>query len=211
MSTEFLLTSLIVVLMPGTGVIYTLSHGLGVSGNANGGGGTRPALAATVGCTLGIVPHMAASIFGLAALLHTSAVAFQTVKFVGVAYLLYLAWTTLKDSATLNVCANHKQFTMKKIAVQGFLINILNPKLSIFFLAFLPQFVPSTSTAPILDMMMLSGVFMALTAVVFAGYGLSAAFMRTHVIARPTTMTWLRRLFAGAFGVLGLKLALTEH
>lgn len=203
MSTEFLLTSLIVVLMPGTGVIYTLSHGLG--------GGTRAALAATFGCTLGIVPHMVASIFGIAAVLHTSAMAFQVVKFAGVAYLMYLAWATLKDDTTLTVTDNRKYCSRGKIALQGFLINILNPKLSIFFLAFLPQFVPAPSPAPVLDMMMLSGVFMALTAVVFAGYGLSATFMRAHVIARPNAMKWFRRLFAGAFGVLGLKLAFTER
>jgi len=207
MSAEFLLTSLIVVLMPGTGVIYTLSHGLGVGG----GGGARAALAATFGCTLGIVPHIAASIFGLAAVLHTSAMAFQTVKFAGVAYLLYLAWSTLKDNSSITVSKNRNHHSARKIVLRGFLINILNPKLSIFFLAFLPQFVPAANPAAVLDMVKLSGVFMALTAVVFAGYGLSAAFMRAHVIARPNAMKWMRRLFAGAFGVLGLKLALTER
>jgi len=203
MSVEFFLTSLIVVLMPGTGVIYTLSQGLG--------GGTRASLAATVGCTLGIVPHMAASILGLAAVLHTSAMAFQVIKFAGVAYLFYLAWMTLRDHETLSVekKPNHRSFG--KIALQGFLINILNPKLSIFFLAFLPQFVPTTQSAPVLNMVMLSTIFMALTAVIFAGYGLMAAFMRDHVISRPGVMMWFRRVFAGAFGVLGLKLALAER
>jgi len=203
MSSEFLLTSLIVVLMPGTGVIYTLSHGLG--------GGARTALAATFGCTLGIVPHIAASIFGLAAVLHTSAVAFQTVKFAGVAYLLYLAWATLKDNTALIVSENRKPHSAGKIALQGFLINILNPKLSIFFLAFLPQFVPATNPAPLLEMVKLSGVFMALTALVFAGYGLAAAFMRSHVIACPNVMVWFRRLFAGAFAALGMRLALADR
>jgi len=202
MSTEFLLTSLIVVLMPGTGVIYTLSHGLG--------GGARPALAATLGCTLGIVPHISASIFGLAAVLHTSAVAFQAIKFAGVAYLMYLAWVTLKDNGALTVTENRKPHSAGKIALQGFLINILNPKLSIFFLAFLPQFVPATDPAAPLKMVLLSAIFMMLTALVFAAYGLGAAFMRTHVIARPSVMVWFRRLFAGAFGLLGLKLALSE-
>ena len=203
MSNEFLLTSLIVVLMPGTGVIYTLSHGLG--------GGARTALAATFGCTLGIVPHIAASIFGLAAVLHTSAVAFQAVKFSGVAYLLYLAWATLKDNTAFIVTENRKPHSAGKIALQGFLINILNPKLSIFFLAFLPQFVPATNPEPLLEMVKLSGVFMALTAVVFVGYGLAAAFMRTQVIARPNVMKWFRRLFAGAFAALGMRLAFADR
>lgn len=203
MSAEFLLTSLIVVLMPGTGVIYTLSHGLG--------GGARASLAATLGCTLGILPHVTASILGLAAVMHTSAVAFQTVKFAGVAYLFYLAWMTLKDSGALNVKTKRSRRSFGKIALQGFLINSLNPKLSIFFLAFLPQFVPAANPEPVLDMVVLSAVFMALTAVMFAGYGLMAAYMREHVISRPGVMTWLRRLFAGAFGVLGLRLALAER
>lgn len=203
MSTEFLLTSLIVVLMPGTGVIYTLSQGLS--------GGARAALAATVGCTLGIVPHMAASILGLAAVLHASAMAFQVVKIAGVIYLFYLAWMTLRDHGALDVerKSTHKGYT--KIAFQGFLINILNPKLSIFFLAFLPQFVPASQPAPLIDMVMLSGVFMALTAIIFAIYGLMAASMRKHVLSRPAVMTGMRRLFAGAFGALGLRLALAER
>jgi len=203
MGVEFLLTSLIVVLMPGTGVIYTLSHGLG--------GGTRAALAATLGCTLGIVPHMAASIFGLAALLHTSAVAFQALKFGGVMYLFYLAWVALKDTSKLNVEENRARRSATQIAAQGFLINILNPKLSIFFLAFLPQFVPAASATPLFDMLVLSATFMALTALVFAGYGSAAALMRRYVISRPAVMAWFRCVFAGAFAILGLKLAFTER
>lgn len=203
MSAEFLLTSLIVVLMPGTGVIYTLSHGLG--------GGAKAALAATLGCTLGIVPHMLAGILGLAAVLHASAVAFQAVKFAGVAYLFYLAWATLRQTGALSVDEKRSRQGPGKIVLQGFLVNILNPKLSIFFLAFLPQFVPASQPAPVLEMIGLSAVFMALTAVVFAAYGLMAAFMRAHVISRPAVMTALRRMFAGAFGLLGLRLALADR
>ena len=87
MSIEFLITSLIVVASPGTGVLVTLAAGLSR--------GTRAAVVAAFGCTLGIVPHMLAAITGLAALLHTSALAFQAVKYAGVAYLLYMAWSTL--------------------------------------------------------------------------------------------------------------------
>lgn len=203
MGGEFLLTSLIVVLMPGTGVIYTLSQGLS--------GGARNAWAATLGCTLGIVPHMTASILGLAALLHASALAFQMVKFAGVAYLFYLAWMTLKEKGALDLEQKQTRRGFAKTALQGFLINILNPKLSIFFLAFLPQFIPTTSTSPLPDMIVLSLVFMGLTAVVFAAYGLAAAFMRAHVISRPGVMNVLRRVFAAAFGLLGLRLALTER
>ncbi|MBL4615805.1 MAG: LysE family translocator [Magnetovibrio sp.] len=207
MSAEYLLTSLIVVLMPGTGVIYTLSQGIS--------GGARASAAATFGCTLGIVPHMAASILGLAALLHASALAFQMVKFAGVAYLFYLAWMTLKDNGALDITGKSSPKGYAKIALQGFLINILNPKLSIFFLAFLPQFVPHIDQASrptvVIEMVILSAIFMAITAVVFALYGLMAASMREHVLARPGVMKGMRRVFAGAFGALGLKLALAER
>ncbi|OEJ64382.1 LysE family translocator [Magnetovibrio blakemorei] len=206
MTTTFLLTSLIVVIMPGTGVLYTLSQGIS--------GGKRAALAATLGCTLGILPHMMASIFGLAALLHTSALAFQTVKFAGVAYLFYLAWTTLRCAhEPLDVqsgAQNKNPGGFGKIALRGLLINILNPKLSVFFLAFLPQFVPASDSQPALSLLTLSAVFMAITALVFALYGLLAAFVRDQIRNRPGVITGLRRIFAGAFGALGLRLAFAE-
>jgi threonine/homoserine/homoserine lactone efflux protein len=203
MSIEFLITSFIVVIAPGTGVIYTLSCGLSR--------GARASVAAALGCTAGILPHMAAAILGLAALLHTSAVAFQVFKWLGLAYLLYLAWTTLKDKETLSVEPAEDRRGAGKIAVRGVLINILNPKLSIFFLAFLPQFVPADAALPLLRMAGLSAVFMLMTFVVFVGYGVFAAALRRHVITRPAVMTWLRRAFAGAFAGLGLKLALSER
>ncbi len=203
MSIEFLITSFIVVIAPGTGVIYTLSCGLSR--------GARASVAAALGCTMGILPHMAAAILGLAALLHASALAFQVFKYLGLAYLLYLAWTTLKDKESLSVEPAEARRSAVKIAVRGFLINILNPKLSIFFLAFLPQFVPADAALPLLRMTGLSAVFMLMTFVVFVGYGVFAAAVRQHVITRPTVMTWLRRAFAGAFAGLGVKLALSER
>lgn len=202
MSPEFLLTSLIVVLAPGTGVLYTLATGLSRGGVASG--------VAAFGCTLGVLPHMAAAIFGLAALLHTSAVAFQLFKYAGLAYLLYLAWRTLKDKSVLDVEAQPVKREAGGIILKGFLINILNPKLSIFFMAFLPQFVATESSTPMLDMAGLSLVFMAMTLVVFMGYGFFAATIRQHIITRPTVLTWMRRAFAGAFAGLGLKLAFSD-
>ncbi|WP_421701981.1 LysE family translocator [Aliiroseovarius sp.] len=199
MSPEFLATALIVVLAPGTGVIYTLATGLTQ--------GRAAAVAAAVGCTLGIVPAMLAAILGLAAILHASAIAFQVVKFAGVAFLLYLAWATLRDRGALSLDAAPSTRTLRRIATRGALINVLNPKLSIFFLAFLPQFLsgsPATATA---EMLSLGGVFMAMTFVVFVGYGTFAALARDRVLSSPRAMTWMRRSFAAAFAGLGLKLA----
>ena len=203
MSIDFLLTTLIVVVSPGTGVLFTLATGLSR--------GWRASIVAAFGCTLGIVPHMAAAIMGLAALLHTSALAFQTFKYLGVAYLLYMAWMTLKEHGPLKVEKEVGNRSARQVIVSAILINILNPKLSIFFFAFLPQFVNAAEPDPLLRMSELSGVFMALTFVVFVGYGLFAAAIRDHVISRPRILTWMRRIFAGAFVALGFKLALADR
>jgi threonine/homoserine/homoserine lactone efflux protein len=203
MSIDFLLTTLIVVVSPGTGVLFTLATGLSR--------GSRASVVAAFGCTLGIVPHMAAAIMGLAALLHTSALAFQTFKYLGVAYLLYMAWMTLKEHGPLKVEKEVGSRSAGQVIVSAILINILNPKLSIFFFAFLPQFVSADEANPLLRMSELSAVFMALTFVVFVGYGLFAAGVRNHVISRPRVLTWMRRTFAGAFAALGAKLAFADR
>jgi threonine/homoserine/homoserine lactone efflux protein len=203
MSLDFLLISLIVVASPGTGVIYTLAAGLGR--------GSRASVLAAFACTLGIVPHLAAAMLGLAALLHTSALAYNLVRYAGVAYLLYMAWQSLREHGVLRVEKSASPATALRVVVEGVLINILNPKLSIFFVAFLPQFIAADEPSPLMRMLELSAVFMAMTFVVFAIYGLFAAAMRDHVISRPTVMAWMRRAFAAAFVALGARLALTER
>jgi threonine/homoserine/homoserine lactone efflux protein len=200
---DFLVTSLIVVVSPGTGVLYTLAAGLSR--------GSRASVVAAFGCTLGIVPHMAAAIMGLAALLHTSALAFQTLKYLGVLYLLYMAWNTLRERGTFQVERQVGTRSARQVIVSAILINILNPKLSIFFFAFLPQFVSADEPHPLPRMLELSGVFMLLTFAVFVLYGLFAAAIRSHVISRPRVLTWMRRAFAGAFVALGAKLALADR
>jgi threonine/homoserine/homoserine lactone efflux protein len=202
-SVEFLITSFIVIVSPGTGVLYTLAAGLSR--------GSRASVVAAFGCTLGIVPHMAAAIMGLAALLHTSALAFQTFKYLGVAYLLYMAWSTLREQGALRVEEQVGVRSAAQVTVTAILINILNPKLSIFFLAFLPQFVSAGEPNPLSRMLVLSVTFMLMTFVVFVGYGLFAASIRDHVISRPRVLTWMRRTFAGAFVALGGKLALADR
>lgn len=203
MSIEFLITSLIVVASPGTGVLYTLAAGLSR--------GSRASAVAAFGCTLGIVPHMAAAVMGLAALLHTSALAFHTLKYLGVAYLLYMAWSALKEQGALRVERQVGTRSALQVITSAVLINILNPKLSIFFVAFLPQFVSAQEAHPLARMLELSAVFMLLTFVVFVGYGLFAAAIRNHVVSRPRVLTWMRRTFAAAFVALGAKLALAER
>jgi len=202
MSVEFLLTSLVIAATPGTGVLYTLAAGLTR--------GARGSVVAAVGCTLGIVPHMAAAITGVAALLHTSAVAFGVLKYLGVAYLLYMAWSTLKDTGALTV-EEDAPSSARRVITSAILINVLNPKLTIFFFAFLPQFVSPHEPRGILRMLELSAVFMLITLVVFVIYGVFAGVVREHVITRPRVLAWTRRVFAGSFVALGAKLAFTRQ
>jgi len=202
-SIEFLVTSLIIIVSPGTGVLYTLATGLSR--------GSRASVVAAFGCTLGIVPHMAAAILGLAALLHTSALAFHAFKYLGVAYLLFMAWSTLREHGALKIDKQVDTRSAAQITVTAIFINILNPKLSIFFLAFLPQFVRGDEPDLLAHMLLLSGAFMLMTFAVFVVYGLFAASVRTHVISRPRVLTWMRRTFAAAFVALGVKLAIADR
>lgn len=202
-SFEFFVTSMIVVASPGVGVVYTIAAGLGRGGRAS--------VVAAFACTLGILPHLAAAMLGLAALLHASAVAFTVVKYAGVAYLLWMAWRTLGEKGALTVEEDGRRRGDLEIVVEGIAINLLNPKLSLFFVAFLPQFMAVDEARPLLVMSELGGVFMLETFVVFGVYGLFAAAFRDRVLTRPAVLAWMRRTFAAAFVALGAKLALAER
>lgn len=203
MSLEFLITCFIVVLLPGSGVIYTLAMGLSQ--------GFKASVAAAFACTLGIVPAALASIIGLAAVLYTSALLFQSVKYLGVAYLFYMAWSILQEGGVLSVPEKAGKQSYGRIVLNGVLLNVLNPKLSLFFLAFLPQFVPAHTEASTTALVVLAGVFMLMTFVVFVLYGASASLARDYVISRPRVLQMMRRVFAGTFGLLGCRLALSER
>ncbi len=171
----------------------------------------RASLVAAMGCTLGIVPHLAAAILGLAALLHASAMAFAIVKYLGVAYLLYMAWMVWRERGALSLSREIGAKSALGVTLEAVLINLLNPKLSIFFFAFLPQFVASDAAQPMVAMLELSGMFMAMTFIVFALYGVAAAAARDHILSRPRILAWMRRTFAAAFVALGAKLAFADR
>jgi threonine/homoserine/homoserine lactone efflux protein len=202
-SPEFLLTTFIVVASPGTGAVYTIATGLGRGGKAS--------VIAALACTLGIIPHLLAAMLGLAALLHASALLYDTVKYAGVAYLLWMAWQTIRQKGAMRLDGDATARSTLRIMGDGIALNLLNPKLSIFFVAFLPQFTDKAAANPLLEMLALSAVFMAMTFTVFALYGLFAAGMRDHVVSRPQVMAWMRRSFAAAFVALGARLAVTER
>jgi threonine/homoserine/homoserine lactone efflux protein len=203
MTLEFLVTTFIITVSPGTGVVYTLANALSR--------GAKASTIAAFGCTLGIIPHLLAAIGGLAAILHTSAVIFEIFRYAGVAYLLYMAWNSLRENGALKVEGELPPRSALRIILDAVLLNLLNPKLSLFFLAFLPQFVRVGDPQPLISMLFLSGVFMVMTFAVFAVYGLLAVAMRARVISRPSVMRWLRRTFAGVFVLLGLRLVVAER
>ncbi|MFI6262713.1 LysE family translocator [Micromonospora sp. NPDC051006] len=201
MSIAFLITTLVVVVTPGTGVVYTISAGLSR--------GARAGVVAAVGCTLGTVPHLLASVTGLAALLSASPTAFRAVTYVGVGYLLYLAWSTIRDRSAFTPAADATPHSALRVIVKAVLINLLNPKPTLFFVAFLPQFVDPAGAGATRGMLAAGAVFMLLTLVVFSGYGMAAALVRDRVLARPRVTAWLRRSVAGTFVALGISLALS--
>ncbi|MDJ0931065.1 LysE family translocator [Breoghania sp.] len=204
MGPEFLITALVVVLAPGPGVVYTVTTGLSR--------GRAAALAAALGCTFGIVPSILAAVLGLSALMHAGALTFQVLKYAGAAYLLYLAWQTLKDSGSLAAGRQHpERRSLFAIARTACLINVLNPKLSVFFLAFLPQFVSHGSQSATVQMLAMGGVFMAMTFVVFAVYGAFAALSGETVLKRESVVTWMRRTVVLTFAGFGVKLALSSR
>lgn len=200
MTTAFLVTSLVIVATPGTGVLYTVATGLGRGGRAS--------VVAAFGCTLGIVPHLAAAITGTATLLRAGGVAFEVLRILGVGYLLVMAWTTWRDTSRLGVEPDAAPRPASRIVLSAVLVNLLNPKLTLFFFAFLPQFVPREGSGQLASMLTLSAVFMAMTFVVFAGYGMFAATMRRHIVERPRVVARIRKLFAASFAALGARLAL---
>ena len=203
LSLEFLLTSLVVVVTPGTGVLFTVSTGLSQ--------GKTASIYAALGCTLGIVPHMLAAGLGLAATLHAGALAFQVLKVLGVLYLQYLAVMTWRDHSVFSVDDRVKPASPLRLIVKAVLLNSLNPKLTLFFLAFLPQFIDADAARYVLSFSVLSAVFMAMTFAVFVGYGLLAHGFRQLVIESAAVQTGMRRGFAAAFVLMAAKLAWPER
>lgn len=199
---EFLLTSLVVVLIPGTGAVYTITTGLTLK--------WRASLAAAFGCTLGIVPHIMASILGLSALHNMSAQVFSALKLVGAAYLLYLAWNMWREAGTLEINKKSAETSISKIIVKAIAINLLNPKLTIFFFAFLPLFTSKNASSPTLELIILSAIFMGMTFVVFAFYGILASAIRTYLMNSAKAVKRIQQTFAVILAGFAIQLALSE-
>lgn len=199
---EFLLASLTVVLIPGTGAVYTITTGLTLK--------WRASIAAAVGCTLGIVPHILASILGLSALLNMSAQVFSVLKIAGAAYLLYLAWNMWREAGTLELNQKSTETSAKQIIIKAVALNLLNPKLTIFFFAFLPLFISKDASSPTLEMIILSAVFMLMTFIVFALYGILASGISSYLLNSVKAVKRIQRAFAVILAAFAVNLALSE-
>ena len=203
-SIEFLLTSLVVVLIPGTGVVYTVSSSIG--------GGRRRGLFAALGCTLGIVPHMLAAMLGLSGIMQAGSVVFEAVRWAGVAYLVFVGFTMIRDAGTLPLDDQDTPVdSAGSVVWRGILLNVLNPKLTLFFFAFLPQFLDASPG--LLDMILieLGGIFMLMTLAVFAVYALASAAVRDLVLAAPAARRWIERSFGAILIGFAAKLAFTDR
>lgn len=200
---EFLFASLVVVLIPGTGVVYTITTGLTLK--------WRASLAAAIGCTLGIVPHILASILGLSALLNMSAQVFSVLKLAGALYLLYLAWNMWREAGRLEINKKSTETSLTKIIIKAIAINLLNPKLTIFFFAFLPLFVSRNSSAPTMEMITLSAVFMGITLIVFALYGILASGISAYLVNSSNAVKRLQQAFAVVLAGFAVQLGLSDR
>ncbi len=203
MNIQYLLTSLVIILVPGTGVLYTINTGLTLKWKAG--------VAAAFGCTLGIIPHIAASVLGLSALLHMSARIFSVLKFAGAAYLLYLSWKMWRDAGEGGLEGKDEEKGFFRIVGKAVVINLLNPKLTIFFFAFLPLFVPEGTVSPTREMVVLGLGFMAMTFAVFAVYGILAGLASAWLTGKRNALKWFRKTCAAMIAVFAVKLALTEN
>jgi threonine/homoserine/homoserine lactone efflux protein len=204
MTVQFLVTSFLVALIPGTGVVYTVSSAVG--------GGGRRGLYAAVGCTLGILPHMAAAMLGLSGIMQTGATVFEAVRWAGVVYLLFIGLSMLREGGALRMDSDAaRSVSMAAVVRRGILLNLLNPKLTLFFFAFLPQFLDADTGLLDARLIGLGGLFMLVTLVVFAGYAYVSAVFRDRVLGAPVARRWVERTIGALLIGFAAKLALTDR
>jgi threonine/homoserine/homoserine lactone efflux protein len=204
MTIEFLLTTLVVAIIPGTGVVYTVSTALG--------GGLRRGVFAAVGCTFGIVPHLLAAMLGLSGVMQAGAAAFEVVRYAGVAYLVYMAVSMILDRGGLPADAPETPAgSMGRVVWRGILLNLLNPKLTAFFFAFLPQFLDTPPALLDPRLIGLGSVFMLMTLLVFAAYAYASAAARERVLGAPAVRRWLQRSLGAVLLAFAARLATADR
>ena len=198
----FLITSLIIILIPGTGVIYTVSLGMTE--------GRKKSVFAALGCTAGIVPHLCTSIALSSLLMQMNDTVFTAIRYTGVLYLVYLGVGMVFSKGNVQFSEAKAESHTPGIVKGGILINLLNPKLTLFFFSFLPQYVSSGHKNYMVKSFLLGILFMTLTFIVFAGYGLLAGTAKKWLCQSPKRISFLQKCFGVTFIVFAVKLALEK-
>ena len=165
----------------------------------------------TIGLCTGLLAHTAAVLLGVAAVFQTSELAFNMLKIAGAMYLLYLAWHAFKADATNIREPTELPMDFRKFYYQGVIMNITNPKVAIFFLAFLPQFADSTLGSITIQMMAFGGMFMIATLLIFGTIAWSAGFLREWLKGSKKTQVIMNRIAGTVFTGLALRLAISER
>lgn len=199
----FVAASLVVLLIPGPGVLYVVARSVGQ--------GWRAGLASAVGTSAGALVHVAAATVGLSAILLTSATAFGIVKSLGAAYLIYLGIRTLMAGRAAAGAKISGPLALRRLFTDGVVVSVFNPKIAVFFLAFLPQFV-DPSRGPVAQQVLLLGVvYVVLALVTDGGYAVLAGSARQWLGGRIMRGPLPRYLSGGIYLGLGLKTAFSER
>lgn len=203
MDLSFLMTSIVITATPGAGALFTIAAGISR--------GARAGMIAAIGCTLGIVPHLVLALTGVAVVVSTNRALFEALRWLGVGYMLSLAWGMWRDERGFAAGEGSVQPRATRVIREAVLVNLLNPKLTIFFFVFLPMFVGGSASAAPLQLAGLGAAFMVITLVIFGVYGVAAARLGRFVTARPRINRLLGRGFAVTFVVLAGLLAIAPH
>lgn len=200
----FVISGLMLNMMPGPDSLLIMTR--------SATEGWRAGFVATWGIGVGVLVHVLAAAVGLSAVLATSATAFTVVKYIGAAYILYMAWGLLRSKSTAAVAtAAVPPLPYRRIFAQGFLTNVLNPKVALFFLAFVPQFIDAASPDKALAFVVLGLIFDVNGMLWCHGLALFTAMASARLSMSPAVSAWLNRATGGLFIWLGVKLALTKQ
>jgi threonine/homoserine/homoserine lactone efflux protein len=173
--------------------------------------GWRAGVAASLGIGTGTMVHVLAAAVGLSAILSTSATAFMVVKYIGAAYIIYMAIGLLRSKGSKATSVDAPPLPLHKIYAQGLLTNVLNPKVAIFFLAFVPQFIDAGAPNKALAFIILGCIFNVNGMLWCVSLSLFTAFAGARLKVSPRVSTWLNRVTGGLFIWLGIKLALSKQ
>ncbi|MFC7442206.1 LysE family translocator [Laceyella putida] len=198
----FLAYSVSLTLLPGPDILFVLSQSVFQ--------GKKDGLAISLGLCTGLIAHTLAAALGVSMILYHSALAFHVLKIAGVAYLLYLAWQSLKATGEASLQPAEKKQSLGALYKRGILMNLLNPKVSIFFLAFFPQFVEAQAGHVPLQMLTLGFVFIAQALVIFTAVSLIAGKLGERFLQKHLKGKWVNYGTAGIFALLGIRLAFVE-